>query len=523
MKKKIFSSILAVLLITILAVTVIVKLRAGVDKEKKSSQQSQQELASREDEAKTSAAMHTTEASTQEEKEDSDDGQISDKMQELMDDDKINLKEVNPWDIPLDESQLNIIEDQDFINQFMNEMVNTDDEEAYDLDDDIVDRSVYRSNPGYDGASRNIVCWGDSMTQGIGTDERLIDIDGYQRYIYTDYPSTLEDLTGIRVRNNGIGGEDSVDIATRQGGLSMRTDRDIELSPDGMSEVAFLSDYIDRDMSFIYYGGHIDYGIYGNVVYFDEKYAANVDDDGYSKRVSLVPELTLYPTVYATLTSKSIDTTSEAAQTSQAQTSDGAKNATTSPSTSQESTTESESNTGGSHSQSSYSITIPEGTLVNTKEAIDRRNDIMILEIGSNGGWNGDYQEIIRQYDAMIDYSNCPYFIIIGDTDDPGTSDGDIYEDEFDANGDYIGLGDTAWEATLREAYGDHFINMRTYLIENGLSDCGLSPTVEDLEAAAYGFVSVRLRSDWTHLNSWGYYSKGKAVYEKGVELGYWN
>ena len=117
MKKKIFSSILAVLLITILAVTVIVKLRAGVDKEKKSSQQSQQELASREDEAKTSAAMHTTEASTQEEKEDSDDGQISDKMQELMDDDKINLKEVNPWDIPLDESQLNIIEDQDFINQ----------------------------------------------------------------------------------------------------------------------------------------------------------------------------------------------------------------------------------------------------------------------------------------------------------------------------------------------------------------------------------------------------------------------
>lgn len=64
---------------------------------------------------------------------------------------------------------------------------------------------------------------------------------------------------------------------------------------------------------------------------------------------------------------------------------------------------------------------------------------------------------------------------------------------------------------------------MRTYLIENGLSDCGLSPTVEDLEAAAYGFVSVRLRSDWTHLNSWGYYSKGKAVYEKGVELGYWN
>lgn len=29
-----------------------------------------------------------------------------------------------------------------------------------------------------------------------------------------------------------------------------------------------------------------------------------------------------------------------------------------------------------------------------------------------------------------------------------------------------LGVGDTAWEATLSEAYGEHFINMRTYLIE---------------------------------------------------------
>ena len=93
----------------------------------------------------------------------------------------------------------------------------------------------------------------------------------------------------------------------------------------------------------------------------------------------------------------------------------------------------------------------------------------------------------------------------------------------IDANGDYIGIGDTSWEAALRLAYGDHFINMRTYLIQNGLKDLGLVPTLEDLENYRIGRISKRLRSDWTHLNSKGYYSKGKGIYLKGVELGYWS
>lgn len=63
----------------------------------------------------------------------------------------------------------------------------------------------------------------------------------------------------------------------------------------------------------------------------------------------------------------------------------------------------------------------------------------------------------------------------------------------------------------------------RTYLIENGLKDTGIMPTKDDLENYKRGNISKKLRSDWTHLNCMGYYSKGKGIYLKGVELGYWS
>ncbi len=47
-----------------------------------------------------------------------------------------------------------------------------------------------------------INCWGDSITEGYGSDGLT-------------YPDVLEELTGIPVRNLGIGGEDSVDILKR--------------------------------------------------------------------------------------------------------------------------------------------------------------------------------------------------------------------------------------------------------------------------------------------------------------------
>ena len=147
------------------------------------------------------------------------------------------------------------------------------------------------------------------------------------------------------------------------------------------------------------------------------------------------------------------------------------------------------------------------------------KEDVLVLEIGSNGGWKNDYDTLIEQYWEMINRSGCADYIVVGDTDDPGTSIADEKQTPLLAG---QGLEETEWEAALRAAFGDHFINMRTFLVERGLEIAGLEATEEDDEAASRGCVSDQLRSDWTHLNSYGYFAQATAVFEKGRELGYW-
>lgn len=145
--------------------------------------------------------------------------------------------------------------------------------------------------------------------------------------------------------------------------------------------------------------------------------------------------------------------------------------------------------------------------------------DILVLELGSNGGWDEGYEQLIEQYQYMLNYAECDDYIIIGDTDDPGLSPADLNDWPMDYG---LGIQETAWEVALREAFGEHFVNMRLYLIEHGLEVAGLTPTEEDVRLVELGCVPEQLRSDWTHLNSFGYYAKAIAVYEKGQELGYW-
>ena len=54
-------------------------------------------------------------------------------------------------------------------------------------------------------------------------------------------------------------------------------------------------------------------------------------------------------------------------------------------------------------------------------------------------------------------------------------------------------------------------------------SDCGLTPTENDIIDIQTGNLPEQIRADFTHFNSYGYYSKAKAIYLKGIELGYWD
>lgn len=254
-------------------------------------------------------------------------------------------------------------------------------------------------------------------------------------------PTTLAHLTGKTVYNMGVGGEDSRTIACRQGGLSMMVNNIIIPASGSVTFERIVSE----DGNEIYpcrqdWQGQRDS--------FD-----NCTIGGIAGALTYDDETKLY-----TFT----------------RINDGIE------------------------------LTINTDTEIITSPSRDRRDDILILEIGHNGGWNEDYEVLISQYNSMIEHNNRKEYIIVGDTD--GTAE-----------------SKEEWEKALEGAFGEHFVNMREYLSENGLRDCGLTPTADDKNKIESGEVPLSLKSDATHLNSYGYWSKGNAIYIKGVELGYWN
>lgn len=305
--------------------------------------------------------------------------------------------------------------------------VDADEESTQQAEGDVsyVDDFDWRFYPGTsDDDTREIVCWGDSMTQGVGADDdpgALVSLADDELYdtSYQSYPQVLSQLTGLDTYNFGVAGATSEEIAVMQGALPWAT-----LDNDGADATSDSDDKGENDDS-------------------DTDAPA---DEGEQPIRHIDPEV--------------VD--------------------------------EGEEHTG----------------------------DILVLEIGSNGGWDGDYQVLIDQYRAMIDRSGCDDYLILGDTDDPGTSVGDTSQVPF--TDDYAPR-ETSWETALREAFGDHFINMRVFLIKHGLEISGLTPTPEDVADARLGCISKQLRSDWTHLNARGYFAKAVAVYQRGIKLGYWS
>ena len=306
---------------------------------------------------------------------------------------------------------------------------------------------------------KKIACWGDSITYGLGGQENAFikSDNGVIDASDWSYPDTLKYYTGLDVYNLGVCGETSYDIALRQGGIKMYVGKQVTVKRGVRAQINIVDEYGSQVMLENFNGYETDNDEPANVVYINDTPFQLEADNG-----------KLYISVYGDSSNKSIK--------------------------------------------------IKKGTQVVTKAAHDISGDVLVIQMGSNGGWD-DYDELIQQYKAMIDNSGTECYIIIGDTDNPDESvDSAYYTDSSE-----VGIDDTLWEAALREAFGEHFINMRVYMIENALSTAGLEPTQEDIDNIDDGRVPESLKHDFTHLNSYGYYAVGVAVYNKGIELGYWS
>lgn len=152
-----------------------------------------------------------------------------------------------------------------------------------------------------------------------------------------------------------------------------------------------------------------------------------------------------------------------------------------------------------------------------TKEMIDHKNDIQIIFVGTNGGWmitaddaDTRIKKITSQIDMMIDYNTSKKYIIIG-------------MHYFYSWVLYNGLTKEQLENAMLLKYGNHYINLREFMIAYGLECAGLEATSSDQEAITKGDVPPSLLySDGIHGNAYFYKILANLVNEKGKELGYW-
>lgn len=153
-----------------------------------------------------------------------------------------------------------------------------------------------------------------------------------------------------------------------------------------------------------------------------------------------------------------------------------------------------------------------------TKEMREHKDDIQIIFMGTNGGWmitaddaETRIKKLTSQIDMMIDYNTSKKYIIIG-------------MHYFYSWVLYNGLTKEQIENAMLLKYGNHYINLRKYMIEYGLSDAGLTETEADTEAINNGNVPPSLLySDGIHGNAYFYNILANLVNKKGIELGYWN
>ena len=147
------------------------------------------------------------------------------------------------------------------------------------------------------------------------------------------------------------------------------------------------------------------------------------------------------------------------------------------------------------------SFPVPDSTRVITDAMLHRNNDIMIIDIGYNsGGYNG-LDELVSQIRMMIDYSECKKFIVLGRVDNKKP----YYELE---------------EAFLK-AFGENYINLRDFYVNEGLKVNGLQATDADKDDLGRGVAPKSLFFDKTHENYYGYYCKALCVFNKLIELGF--
>ncbi|MGN0352654.1 MAG: cellulase family glycosylhydrolase [Roseburia sp.] len=145
------------------------------------------------------------------------------------------------------------------------------------------------------------------------------------------------------------------------------------------------------------------------------------------------------------------------------------------------------------------------GSILHTQAEKNYQNDLSLICIGTNGGYD-DFEELIEQQNAIIASrigSKEDYLII-------GISYGSAE-------------GMAEYDQAMYEEYGERYLNLRGYMAAFGLSDAGIEATEEDSAYMEAGMVPPSLKADEVHFNQAGYEVMGKVIFQKLKDLGYFS
>lgn len=158
-------------------------------------------------------------------------------------------------------------------------------------------------------------------------------------------------------------------------------------------------------------------------------------------------------------------------------------------------------------------VPVQKGTQITTAAANAYQDYIHIVWLGSYGTFTNP-DNLVNETKALLQRQsiNTDRYLVIG----PCTYNGSWSTTVSSYTMDLI-------DSAMLQAFGDRYINLRKYLIEDGLRDAGMVATSQDKASITNGYVpnSFRSNASGADLNGVAYELLGKLVYERMDRLGY--
>lgn len=162
-----------------------------------------------------------------------------------------------------------------------------------------------------------------------------------------------------------------------------------------------------------------------------------------------------------------------------------------------------------------FETPIPAGMQITTSASEKYRDYVTVIFLGTFDDAYSGIDQLISSQKAIISHqtANTDRFIIIGP----------FYLKAFGELGMSTYLD--RFESAMLQEYGNRFINVRKYMMSDGLSDAGLTPSKQDTSDISHGLVPSSLRSsaEPSELNATGYNLLGRLVYNRMDKLGYFD